>query len=468
MSAATSFRDPAGFCLALNGHILRVVAPESVAVAEGFLSSECGRKFLVPTRLLSKAEVAHWLKDPEFSRAVNGRAIGAMFEHERIPFASFPHEWTPEMLYAAAELTLELASDALAGGYNLKDASPHNILFRGAAPVFVDLLSFELRAPGQCVWKPYAQFVRTFLLPLLANKYWCLSLAEVFTSRRDGLQPEELLAKCTWLQKLRPPFLTLITLPTWLAAKGENVREPAPIANDEKAQFIVASLLKRLRASLSGLKPRARKSAGWSNYMDSHNYDQQAFAAKEALVRAVLADFKPAKVLDVGANTGHFSRIAAGLGAQVVAMDSDAACMGQSFERARSESLDVLSLVVDIARPTPALGWRNNECASFLDRARGQFDAALMLALTHHLLVTERVPLPEIIELAADLTKSLAVIEFVPMNDPMFQRLLRGRGSLFAQYNREVFEAACQRHFEIVRSSELPGTGRRLYLLKKR
>src|SRR5436190_3032354 len=202
--------------------------------------------------------------------------------------------------------------------------------------------------------------------------------------------------------------------------------------------------------------------------MDTHNYDPVAFTAKEAFVRAALAEFKPQKVLDVGANTGHFSRLAAGLGAQVIAIDSDPVCTGECFARARQENLDVLPLVVDISRPTPALGWRNAECASFVDRARGHFDAALMLAVDHHPLVTERVPLSEILDVAAELTKSLLIIEFVPFQDPMFQRLLRGRDSLFVHYNRELFERSCERRFGIVRSADLAGTSRRLYLLKKK
>jgi SAM-dependent methyltransferase len=446
MSAATSFRDPAGFCIALNGHVLRVVAPDHVAQFEGFLHSACGRKFagagtLIPTRLLTKPEVSEWLQSPEFTRAVNGGGIGAVFEHERIEFPSFPCEWSPEMLYAAGELTLELARDALRCGYNLKDATPHNVLFRGSKPVFVDVLSFEPRIPGESIWKPCAQFVRTFLLPLLANKYWRTSLAEIFTTRRDGLEPEELFTRCSWLQKLRPPFLTLITLPKLLAAKGETV-QPAARINDEKALFILEAQLKGLRSNLKSLKPADRTRTRWSNYMDTHGYDAGAFAAKEVFVRAALAEFKPQKVLDVGANTGHFSQIAAALGAQVIAIDSDPNCAGECFRRARSESANVLPLVVDITRPTPALGWRNSECASFLDRARGQFDAVLMLALVHHLLVTERVSLKEILQLAAELTKSLLLIEFIPAEDSMFQRLLRGRDALFAHYSRQVFEEA--------------------------
>ena len=43
---------------------------------------------------------------------------GVLFEHEKIPFPSFPHEWPPEMLWAAGKLTLEIARAALAEGFD--------------------------------------------------------------------------------------------------------------------------------------------------------------------------------------------------------------------------------------------------------------------------------------------------------------------------------------------------------------
>jgi hypothetical protein len=86
-------------------------------------------------------------------RLLSGEAEGlnpgseAIFEHERIPFPSYAHEWPPEMLAAAGTLTLELFRNALPEGFGLKDATPYNVLFRGAQPVFVDVLSFERREP---------------------------------------------------------------------------------------------------------------------------------------------------------------------------------------------------------------------------------------------------------------------------------------------------------------------------------
>jgi hypothetical protein len=90
----------------------------------------------------------------------------------------------------------------------------------------------------------------------------------------------------------------------------------------------------------------------------------------------------------------------------------------------------------------------------------------LFLAVVHHLLVTERVPLAEIVDLAAELAREV-VIEYVPPEDPMFRRLARGRDALHASLTRAAFEAACGRRFEVVASAAL-ATGRVLYHLRRR
>jgi SAM-dependent methyltransferase len=240
------------------------------------------------------------------------------------------------------------------------------------------------------------------------------------------------------------------------------------MGDPERALFVVESLLRQLERSLGALKPRQLRGSTWSNYMDAHSYEEPAFAAKERFIDELVKEFKPRRVLDVGANTGHFSVRVAQTGAAVVAVDLDPTCVGALWRRAQEQKLNILPLVVDIARPSPGVGWRNRECHSFLERAAGGFDAVLMLALIHHLLVTERIPLEDILRLAAELTTSLVVMEFVSPQDGMFQQLTRGREGLHATVDEAAFERACAPHFEIVRSLPLPGTRRRMYGLKKK
>jgi SAM-dependent methyltransferase len=178
--------------------------------------------------------------------------------------------------------------------------------------------------------------------------------------------------------------------------------------------------------------------------------------------------FRPRRVLDVGCNNGFFSSIAARAGAGVVAIDSDPVVVGNTWRQARAESLDILPLVVNLTRPTPAVGWRNSECPSFLDRARGAFDAVMMLAVLHHILVTERIPLAEVVDLAAELTTDLLVIEFIAPQDSMFKRLTRGRDHLYADLSVAGFEGAFRERFDILRVAHVDDTFRWLYLLRKR
>jgi SAM-dependent methyltransferase len=473
-----SFRDPAGALCPTGNRILRIVvtgAPDLRA----FLSSTAARKYLdsgrvARTDILTDEQAAEALADPDIGKAyrqLNGRML---VEHERIPFPSYPYEWPAEMLYAAGVLTLDLAKDLRRDGLGLKDATPLNILFRGTEPVFVDLLSFERRDPHDPTWLPYAQFVRTFLLPLLGYKYFGLRLDQTMAVRRDGLDPEEVYQYLGPLRRFVPPFLTLVSMPTWLGHRhsedDNSIYQKKLLDDPEKAGFILDSLLNRLGRTLHRLAPPTGRQSVWSGYMNSggNNYADQQFAAKEAFVSEALRELAPRSVLDVGCNTGHFSFMAARSGASVVAIDYDPVVVGQVWRQARSEHLDVLPLVVNLARPSPAVGWRNEEWPSFLDRACGKFDAVFMLAVPHHLLVSERVPLASILELAEELTRDALIIELIEPQDSMFRRLTRGRDELHKDLTVPSFESACLQRFHILRSERIPGGARSLYLLRKK
>lgn len=475
----SSFRDPGGVVFRWDARVFRVVNALGEDDLAAFLGTpSCNqaveRGQIVGTRLLSDEETRSLLSNLEIRSVFDSISGRILLEHQRIEFPSFPYEWVPEMLHAAGELTLDLAQSMLSGGIGLKDGTPYNVLFRGPEPVFIDVLSFERRRPGDPTWLPYAQFVRTFLLPLLVQKYFGLGLDQVLTTRRDGIEPEEVYRFAGPVQRLKPPFLSLVSIPTWLAGSrkldpDDPIYRKKTLDDPAKAEYILQTLLRGLRRSLAKVAPRTGRTSTWSDYMVSNlNYSADHFAAKQSFVSEVLAEFAPKRVLDVGCNTGHFSAIAARAGASVVSIDYDPVVLGDVWRRARAEKLDILPLVVNLARPTASTGWRNRECPSFLERARGNFDVVFMLAVIHHMLVTERVPLDDILKLAAELTNDLLVVEFVTPEDAMFKRLVRGREGLHQGLTHEVFEAACRRHFDIVRSQHLEGATRWLYALRKR
>lgn len=472
-----SFRDPAGRLFVIDGHIVRIVYPSGVQDLTAFLASATCRRFideghLVRSEILD-ARTAWNLVEKSAINPFDAAGGSIVVEHEQLAFQNFPYEWSAEMLHSAGLLTLDLAESMLDEGLGLKDATPYNVLFRGPEPVFVDLLSFERREAGDPIWLPQAQFERTFLLPLLASKYFGMQLDQILAVRRDGLEPAEVYRLCGPFRRLLPPFLSLVSIPTWLAARhdenNQSIYKTRILDNVDKARFILKSLFKRLRRLLSHLEPVRGKSSRWSDYNTSNNnYSEVHFRAKTSFVEDAIAEFNPKTVLDIGCNTGHYSAIAARKGASVVAIDSDPVVVGQTWRRACAEGLDILPLMINLTRPSPAIGWRNSECPAFLDRAHGAFDAVLMLAVIHHMLVSERIPMDEIVDLAAELTTGILVAEFIEPADSMFRRLARGRDHLFVDLTKERFENSCARKFRIIRSQHLDQTSRRLYLLLKK
>ena len=466
----SSFRDPAGFVLHHQGRVLRSVNRDVAAAFEEFCGSRTAREAVEAGELVRTEKIAH-----RYLPEVDARD-GVLFEHERIPFVSYPYEWPAAMLAKAGRLTLALAEGAIEEGFGLKDATPYNVLFRGSQAVFVDVLSFEKRDPLDAMWMAYGQFVRTFLLPLAAERTLGTPACQTLAAHRDGLEPEQMYRWLGAWRRWTPPLLGLVTIPKWLGSRSEGQvaaairreRDPA------KARFVLRGLLRSCGKQLEKLAPRREAESAWSGYLDRKSlYTAEQLRQKERFVREALHvagpnGSRPCTTLDVGANEGHFSFLAARTGVSVVAIDSDPAVVGSMYRRAAAESLDVLPLVVDLARPTPAAGWRNGECASFLDRARGRFDLVLMLAVIHHLLVTERIPLEEVLSLVSELSRDYVVIEYVAPEDPMFQKIARGRERLYVELTRVQFEAAAERRFEIVRREEIAGMHRCLYLLRRR
>ena len=455
-SSPVTFRDPAG-SLRFDAHsVHRRIRSGYEASTREFLRTDLfrgwvGRGLMTPAREVDRGETLE-------------------IEHPRIFFISYAWEWCPAQLRAAAELTLELCEEAIEAGYILKDATPDNVLFDGPRPIFVDLLSLERREPCSPLWLAQGQFVRSFLLPLLGLQHlgWPLKAMQL---RRDGYEPSELYAALSWRQRLWPGLLGSVTLPTWLEGRANHPRANGRYANllwqnPEIATAVLLGNLARLRRRVRRAAPPLSPSR-WSSYMaNAPHYSEASHAAKQAFVARVLAEARPQDVLDLGANTGTYSRLAVASGARTVAIDRDPSAVERLWQRAQAEGSHVLPLVADIARPTPALGWENTETFSLMDRLEGKFDLVLLLALLHHLLLMDQIPLEKIANLAARTTRKHALVEWIPPRDPMFQSLLRGRGSLYNHLDLDALRTAFHPAFRVAAQHRL-ANGRTLVLFEK-
>jgi SAM-dependent methyltransferase len=201
----------------------------------------------------------------------------------------------------------------------------------------------------------------------------------------------------------------------------------------------------------------SHRNSTWSNYVNTANhYSSEDHSEKRAFVSAALAAAQPARVLDVGCNTGVYSMLAADAGAEVVSIDTDMQAVDRLCTALKDTGKNILPLCVDLAHPTPAAGWQNRETHSFLARASGHFDTVMMLAVLHHLLLQSQIPLGHIASLCSTLTTRNLILEWVPPQDSMFKQLVRGRDALYAHLTENAFRDAFAPHFTILREVTLP------------
>jgi hypothetical protein len=187
---------------------------------------------------------------------------------------TYPYEWTFAMLQDAAILQLDLMLAALEEDFILKDATPYNVQFVGARPVFIDVGSFEPLEPGQ-PWEGYRQFCTLFLYPLLLQAWKGVPFAPWLRGSVDGIEPRELRGLLSARDRFRRGALTHVFLHARLDARyaaREHVRTELRKAGFRK-ELIVANV-RKLRKLVAGLEwdPGATT---WSDYGTTVTYSEE-------------------------------------------------------------------------------------------------------------------------------------------------------------------------------------------------
>jgi SAM-dependent methyltransferase len=387
-----------------------------------------------------------------------------VLRHERIPFVSYPYEWCFSQLQDAGALHIDLLLDALGDQMTLSDGYAYNLQFRGSAPVFIDVGSFEAYRGGP--WAGYRQFCQTVLFPLLLQAHKNVPFRPLLRGQVNGIDPAQMRALMGGRDLTRAGVLKHVALHSAVDArhadKGDGSRATAEKLRDSGFSDAVALAAAR---NIGKLVRKLRWKPGeshWTSYQQTSTYTDDEREQKTSFVREALAQQRSGLVLDLGCNDGTFSRVVQEHADHVVAVDGDEQTIDALYRSLRAEgNRTILPLVMDLTDPSPAIGWRSQERASFLDRARP--DAVLALALVHHLAIGANVPLPEVVSWLHGFGGRL-VVEFVEPTDPMAQRLLANKpAGLFPDYRRDAFEELLAARFRVERQVTLTGGTRTLY-----
>jgi len=451
---ASSFRDRCGFVFRQEGRLYRQINQCYQEHYEQLIRSSLYEDLVADNLLIPHVEVIFESLYPDICYKI--------IQPEVINFVSYPYEWCFSQLKSAALLTLRIQKMAVNRRMSLKDSSAYNVQFLRGRPIFIDTLSFEIYSESR-PWKAYRQFCQHFLAPLALMSYKDVRLNKLLIEFIDGIPLDLASILLPMSGKCKPALFFHL----YLHAKslGYFGRRPTKLNDRLLSRKAFLHLLDHLESTIQGLKWTPRKGE-WTDYYADTNYSTEALNQKKEIVEGYLERLNPRSVWDLGANEGIFSRISSRRGIETISIDCDPAAVERNYIQCiKEKESNLLPLLVNLAQPSPKVGWHNEERMTLFER--GPADTVLALALIHHLVISNNLPLDRCAKFFEAIAHSL-VIEFVPEHDSQVKRLLSRRDAIPHAYSAERFEAEFGKYFSILDSRPIRDSERTIYLMARK
>jgi hypothetical protein len=453
---SSSFRDPAGFLFTDQDILYRQINPSGFEDYFLLLNSGLYEELISSNFLIPHEEQGKYDKESPPDKII--------IKPEPIAFISYPYEWGFSQIKDAALLTLDIQLASIRKGLSLKDSSAYNIQFHNGKPILIDTLSFECYQEGH-PWAAYRQFCQHFLCPLALMAYTDVRLSQLSRVYIDGI-PLDLASK---LLPRKTSLNLALNMHIHLHAKSQTqyadkeIDRSKPQRKMQKHQLL--GLVENLKSAIKKLVWQPGNT-NWAEYNQFHNYTPEALQHKSEIVLNFLHKTDSQKIWDLGANTGRFSRIASQQNIRTMAFDNDPGAVEINYLKAIEEGDQyLLPLITDLTNPSPGLGWAHTERQSLL--SRGPADAVLALALVHHIVIGNNIPLRNLVEFLRNICSWL-IIEFIPKEDPQVKKLLQVRKDIFTDYNRMNFLNEFNDQFELIAQEKIRETTREIFLFRNK
>ena len=276
-----SFRDPESRVFYAGDEVYRALSPDGLSDFEALRESG-----LLDDERIVRTAIAD---DTAALRGLLVHEPAAVLRHERVPFVSYPYEWTFSMLKDAALLQLDLLLASLEHDLVLKDSTPYNVQFKGARPVFVDVGSFERIREGE-PWIGYRQFCMLYLYPLLLQAYKGVAPHAWLRGSLAGIAPEQMARLFSGSDKLKRGVMSHITVHARLGERyGDRKRDVKRELRDAGfSRDLVKANVRKMTKLVEGLAWDPPKGV-WTEYGQANTYTDADAEAKGAFVRAAAA-----------------------------------------------------------------------------------------------------------------------------------------------------------------------------------
>ena len=363
-----SFRDPATRVFYADDRVFRGL-DETAAKDWAQLS---GTKFFPELVAAGKAVRT---EEVDASTAPGGAAgaYAAVLEHERIPFISYPYEWTFEMLRDAAILHLEILLAALEEDVTMKDGYAFNVQWRGARPSSSTSARSKARAGGP--WIGYRQFCQTFLYPLLLEAHLGVPFQRILLGHLDGLDPTEMRRIFSGRKRFKKGVFRHVYLHSVAESRvtqgGQKIKDDLTKSGlrqgahegdgVEAAEARAQAALEARRLGLEGVprdvlvQRRGPRREGAVPPRGARRHRRSSWRGTSAATTACTRASSPSR---------------AGTSSRSTPTTSPSTC--STGRCATTASTNILPLVMNLVDPSPARGWRGEERRAFTDRGRAR------------------------------------------------------------------------------------------------
>ena len=380
---------------------------------------------------------------------------GLIVEHELVRVVSYPREWTFSMLKDASLLVLRVNEISNKYGYQITDCHGYNILFSGNYPVYIDLGSFSPFQPSDSSLQFLDEFLRSYYYPI---EIWA-SLGAAWGTRAvprpaSPMDTEDYL-RCRWpifrwpIAQTASKFVSKVQLACSYSDemfdKQKTVYPSWKIFIAKKCRSIGRSIIsiKSLRRCIQRIKQRKDKTQ-WSNYQDSFKNKNHEITLSPRLQYVVnlLVTLDVQSVLEIAGNQGILARALKKLKPNllITCTDADESAIDKGFCASKVEDLSINWAVLN-----PFFTELNSTEDSPVSRF--QADAVVVLALSHHLVLTRGLQLDWVLNMLAQYSRKYMLIEFMPLG-----LYVAGQESPSppAWYNKDWFQREFEMHFDVI------------------
>lgn len=446
--------EQSGRVFLLDGKLYRGIAQgyvnEVLEIFRSGLIDELIEKKLIPLTVISEKEID---------------SFGLIIEHHLIEHVTFPVEWPFQMLKDAAMLYLEVNIIANKYGYELQDAHPYNIVFEYNKPYFVDLGSIvPLRLKNS--WSAYNQFYSWFSIPLklfakgdydrvigiLNNPSSDYSLFQYFDcSILPNVFKRFFLTKYL---RFRDIFLLPEIKANTTVTHASLYKDKVPSKKENLIKYFrKTGTLPLFKFDLNNQKLKIEK-INFNSYSDWGGYQNELFV-KEGIIHisdrfkkiaCLIADLNLSISCELAANEGLFTEyllendyIKTG-----ISIDYDLNAVNQMYNRVKNKNINIIPILSNPFFPT-----YNCFNSSVTNRLSGEI--VIALAVTHHLILTQKMSLDFILNSLIKYTTKYICIEFMPLG-------LWHNGfapPLPVWYTEEWFMVEFQKFFDVIHKEKL-------------